>query len=204
MKAKLQQVFGLIHSQRGQYTQARETLEAALAEQRLLLGPDHLTRSIVVCARAGVLRLWRRGAGSHSSPGSLDRHRRVYGDEHEKTARALFAMAPLAPISTLPERCFHRRSSSTAGVASKPSRRGHEPGRSGPIPQSESATGSGRGRSTCRPWPSSRAPAARHPKAIGLMSDYASLLSDMNLEAEAEPIKGQRSNWAVKCLVTAR
>ncbi len=28
---------------------------------------------------------------------SLDRHRRVYGDEHEKTARALFAMAPLAP-----------------------------------------------------------------------------------------------------------
>ena len=41
VKAKLQQVFGLIHSQRGQYTPARETLEAALAEQRRLLGPDH-------------------------------------------------------------------------------------------------------------------------------------------------------------------
>ena len=97
MKAKLQQVFGLIHSQRGQYTPARETLEAALAEQRRLLGPDHPDALESLLALGRVL----YGAGDEQRARSLlqeslDRHRRVYGDEHEKTARALFALAPLA------------------------------------------------------------------------------------------------------------
>ena len=51
VKAKLKQVFGLIHYERGEYTPARDALEEALAEQRRLVGPDRpdalesLTRS---------------------------------------------------------------------------------------------------------------------------------------------------------------
>jgi serine/threonine-protein kinase len=41
VRAKLQQVFGLIHQTRGQYVQARQALDEALAGQRRQLGPDH-------------------------------------------------------------------------------------------------------------------------------------------------------------------
>ncbi len=41
VRAKLQQVFGLIHNSRGKYAAARAALEEALAEQRRLGGPDH-------------------------------------------------------------------------------------------------------------------------------------------------------------------
>ena len=143
VKAKLQQVFGLIHSQRGQYTPARETLEAALAEQRLLLGPDHPDALESLHALGRVF--YGSGDGERARTllqESLDRHRRVYGDEHEKTARALFAMAPLAPNLDAAGAMFCTGArGSTAGVAPQPPRRGHEPRRSGPIPQSESRPG---------------------------------------------------------------
>ena len=96
VKARLQQVFGLIHSERGAYTPARKALEEALAEQRRLVGPDHPDALESLHALGRVL----YGADDESRARSLlqeslDRHRRVYGDEHEKTARAMFALAPL-------------------------------------------------------------------------------------------------------------
>ena len=41
VRARLQQVFGLIHAERGEFTPARTALEEALAAQRRLVGPDH-------------------------------------------------------------------------------------------------------------------------------------------------------------------
>ena len=102
VRAKLKQVFGLIHHERGEYTPARQALEEALAEQRRLVGPDHPDALESLHALGKVL----YEAADESRAGSLlqeslARHRRVYGDEHEKTARALFALAPLAASKDL-------------------------------------------------------------------------------------------------------
>ena len=143
VKAKLQQVFGLIHSQRGQYTPARETLEAALAEQRRLLGPDHPDALESLHALGRVL--YGSGDGERartSSPGvprpASPRLRRRAREDRAGANRS---------CSTCPEsrRCrgdvFTGARGSTTRVAPEPSRPGHEPGRSGPIPQSESRPG---------------------------------------------------------------
>ncbi len=190
VKAKLQQVFGLIHSQRGQYTPARETLEAALAEQRRLLGPDHPDALESLHALGRVL----YGAGDEQRARSLlqeslDRHRRVYGEEHEKTARALFALAPLAAnldaagamlsqALEVRQRVLPRNhpdlAMSLGALAQYHNRKGDRE-RSRALYRQALAVFEG--------------PDARHPKAVGLMSDYASLLSNMNLEAEAEAMQ---------------
>ena len=190
VKAKLQQVFGLIHSQRGQYTPARETLEAALAEQRRLLGPDHPDALESLHALGRVF--YGSGDGERARTllqESLDRHRRVYGDEHEKTARALFAMAPLAPNLDAAGAMF----SQALEVRQRVLPRNHPD-----VAMSLGALAQYHNRKADRERSRSlylqalaifEGPGARHPKAIGLMSDYASLLSDMNLEAEAETIQ---------------
>ena len=102
VRAKLQQVFGLIHAERGEFTPARTAFEEALAEQRRLVGPDHpdALESLQALGQA------MRGLGDDARARplleeSLDRHRRVYGDEHEKTARAMVALAPLVAATDL-------------------------------------------------------------------------------------------------------
>ena len=192
VKAKLQQVFGLIHSERGQYTPARETLEAALAEQRRLVGPDHPDALESLHALGRVL----YGAGDRQRARtllqeSLDRHRRVYGDEHEKTARALFAFAPLAPNLDAAGALFsqalevrqrvlppnHPDLAMSLGALAQYHNRKGDRERSRTLYEQALAIFEG--------------PGGRHPQAIALMNDYASLLGDLNLHAEAEAIQRQ-------------
>ena len=149
VRAKLKQVFGLIHSERGAYTPARQALEEALAEQRRLVGPDHPDALESLHALGRVL----YGADDESRARSLlqeslDRHRRVYGDEHEKTARAMFALAPLA--GGLGSR--RSRNAALAGardpttrVATEPSGPGHELRQPCRIPQAARRHGASAG-----------------------------------------------------------
>ena len=103
VRAKLQQVFGLINSTRGDYTAATAALTDALAAERRLLGPDHPDALDSLHALGDV----RHDAGDDRTARtllqeSLDRHRRVYGPNHEKTARALFVLAPVVAADNLP------------------------------------------------------------------------------------------------------
>ena len=102
VRAKLQQVFGLIHAERGEFTPARTALEEALAAQRRLVGPDHPDALESLQALGQTM----RELGDHESARrlldeSLARHRRVYGDEHDKTARAMVTVAPLVAATDL-------------------------------------------------------------------------------------------------------
>ena len=170
--------------------QARETLETALAEQRRLVGPDHPDALESLHALGRVL----YGSGDEERARallqeSLDRHRRVYGDEHEKTARALFALAPLAPNLDAAGAMF----SQALEVRQRVLPRNHPDVATslGALAQYHNRKGDReRSRSLyLQALAVFEGPGARHPKAIGLMSDYASLLSNMNLEAEAEAIQ---------------
>ena len=193
VRAKLKQVFGLIYSERGQYTPAREALEEALAEQRRLVGPDHPDALESLHALGRVLH------GSDDEPRarsllqeSLERHRRVYGEEHEKTARALFALAPLVAGADLDAAgALHSQAlevrrrvlppnhpdlaMSLGALAGYHDRHGDRE-RSRALYQQALAV--------------FRDPAARHhPRAVTLMNDYASLLGEMNKHAEAEAMQ---------------
>ena len=123
VRAKMQQVFGLIQQTRGDYAAAGAALDEALAAERRLLGPDHPDALDSLHALAVV----RRAAGDRDRAApllreSLDRHRRVYGAEHEKTARALFALAPLVDEVDRPGAgaCSKRRSRSDAACCRRP------------------------------------------------------------------------------------
>ena len=123
---------------------------------------------------------------------SLDRHRRVYGDEHEKTARALFALAPLAAGADLEaagalltqaleirRRVLPRNhpelAMSLGALAEHHNRRG-ELERSRELYRQALAV--------------FRDPSERHhPRAIKLMNDYASLLGELKAHAEAEALQ---------------
>ncbi len=111
VRARLQQVFGLIHQTRGQSGPARAALEDALAEERRLRGPDHPETLESLQALAEVVHF----AGDDERARtlldeSLDRHRRVYGEEHERTARVLVALADVVLEDDLDEggRLLHR------------------------------------------------------------------------------------------------
>ena len=199
VRAKLKQVFGLIHSERGEYTPAREALEEALAEQRRLVGPDHPDALESLHALGRVL----HGADEASRARrlleeSLVRNRRVYGEAHEKTARALFALAPLvagadlaAAGALLAQALEIRRqvlppnhpdlAMSLGALAEYHNRRGDR----------ERARALYREALAVFPDPAAR----HHPRALSLMGDYASLLSEMNAHAEAEAL--QRETIAV-------
>jgi serine/threonine protein kinase len=104
VRAKMQQVFGLIKHTRGNFAAAGAALDEALVAERRLLGPDHPDALESLHALGEV----RREAGDDERATallreSLDRHRRVYGPEHEKTARALFALAPLVDRDDRPK-----------------------------------------------------------------------------------------------------
>jgi serine/threonine-protein kinase len=193
VKAKLKQVFGLIHYERGEYTPAREALEEALAEQRRLVGPDHPDALESLHALGQIL------YAADDEPRarvvlreSLDRHRRVYGAEHEKTARALFALAPLLAATDLNasgallsqsleirQRVLppnHPDLALSLGALAEYHRKRGEQKRSRALYQEALAV--------------FRTPGERHhPRAITLMNDYASLLGEMNANAEAEAMQ---------------
>jgi eukaryotic-like serine/threonine-protein kinase len=204
VKAKLQQVFGLIHSERGAYTPAREALEEALREQRRLVGPDHPDALESLHALGQVL----YGADDESRARrllqeSLDRHRRVYGEEHEKTARAMFALAPLLAGADL------EAAGALFSQALEIRRRVLPPN------HPDQATSFGalaeyhrqrgdleRAREMYRQaFAVFRNSSERqHPRAIRLMSDYASLLEDMNAYAEAEAVQREAIDVGVQVL----
>ncbi len=102
VRAKLQQVFGLIHAERGEYTPARVAFEQALAEQRRLAGPDHPDALESLLALGETMGGLGEDARARSLlEESLDRHRRIFGDKHERTARAMVALAPLVAVTDL-------------------------------------------------------------------------------------------------------
>jgi serine/threonine-protein kinase len=93
VRATLEHVFGLIHQTRGQYGPARQALQEALDVRRQLLGPD----------AAGTLEsLQALGEVCHEAGDdvrarallleSLERHRRIYGGRHPRTARVLASL----------------------------------------------------------------------------------------------------------------
>ena len=101
-RARLQQVFGLIHAERGEFTPARTALEEALAEQRRLVGPDHPDALASLQALGQTMReLGDRESARRLLDESIARHRRVYGDQHDKTAGAMVSVAPLVAATDL-------------------------------------------------------------------------------------------------------
>ena len=102
VRARLQQVFGLIHAERGEFTPARTALEEALAAQRRLVGPDHPDALESLQALGQTMReLGDLESARRLLDESIVRHRRVYGDEHDKTARAMVNLAPLVATTDL-------------------------------------------------------------------------------------------------------
>ncbi len=199
VRAKLNQVFGLIHYERGDYTRAGAALEAALAEQRRLVGPDHPDALDSLLALGEVL----HGAGHVTEARSLvqeslARNRRVYGEQHEKTARALFALAPLVASAdldaeealllealevrrrVLPQN--HPDLALTFGALAEHHRQRGNLDHSRELYRQAFAV--------------FQSPTERqHPRAVTVMNEYAELLGTMNADAEAEAV--QRAAIAV-------
>jgi eukaryotic-like serine/threonine-protein kinase len=94
VRARLQQVLGLVYAARDQFAEARRALEQSLAEQRRLLGPDH-PETIESLLQLGLLldEMGEAEGARRLLEEALDRGRRVFGEEHEKTARALASLA---------------------------------------------------------------------------------------------------------------
>jgi serine/threonine-protein kinase len=183
VRARLQQVFGLIHTQRGEFTPARQALADALAVQRNLGGPD----SPDALASLHALGEAVRGLGDESTARrlldeSFERHRRVYGSGDERTARAMFALAPLVGATDLDaERALltdaleiRRRelpgddpdlALSLGALAGHHRRRGELPRSQELYRQALAVFGDAASR--------------RHPASVRLMGEYARLLGDL-------------------------
>ena len=96
VRAKLQQVFGLIHQARGQYAPARAALEGALEEQRRSAGPDHPETLATLQALGEVAHYGGDDPRARVLlDESLARHLKLYGEEDVRTARVLAALAPV-------------------------------------------------------------------------------------------------------------
>ncbi len=193
VRAKLQQVFGLIHQTRGQYAQARQALDEALDEQRRQRGPDHpesLETLQALGELAGVLDDRDRARALLEE--SLERHRRVYGERHERTARVLHALGPIVMTRDLEEggrllmRALEIRRARLApndpvlaenlkSIAAYHWRR-EEYDRARQTYQEALAV-----------WPTAQD--RRHPNAIAILNDYAVLLAELNEHAEAEKLQ---------------
>jgi tetratricopeptide (TPR) repeat protein len=104
VRAKLQHVFGMIHQTRGQYAQAKQALEEALAEHRRLSGPD-APDSLESLQALGELSNYGADEGRARSllQESLERHTRIYGERDARTARVLHALAPVVASRTSDE-----------------------------------------------------------------------------------------------------
>jgi eukaryotic-like serine/threonine-protein kinase len=97
VRARMRQVFGLIHEARDEPAEARAAFQRALYEQLPLVGPDD-PDAIESLYQLGVL---REGAGESERAGvllfdALDRSVRVFGENDDRTARTLLALAQVA------------------------------------------------------------------------------------------------------------
>ena len=193
VRAKVQQVFGLIHQTRGQYAQARQAFDEALAEQRRQRGPDH-PESLETLQALGELAslLDDRDRARALLEESLERHQRVYGERHERTARVLHALAPIVATRNRDEggrllmRALEIRRATLA------------PG--DPLLAENLSSLAAyywqrnefeRARETYQQalavWPT--VADRRHPNAITILNDYAVLLAELNEHAEAEKLQ---------------
>ena len=193
VRARLQQVFGLIHQTRGQYARARQALDEALAEQRRRRGPDH-PESLESLQALGELAsvLDDNDAARALLEESLERHRRVYGEQHARTARVLHALAPIVATRDLEEggrllmRALEIRRATlppndpvlaqNLGSLAGYYRRRDEYDRARETYQQALAV-----------WPTVQD--RRHPTAITILNDYASLLGELNQHADAERLQ---------------
>ena len=204
VRAKLQQVFGLIHKARGQYVPAREALEQALDEQRRLAGPDHpetLESLLALGELAHFVGDDERARALLEE--SLERHRRVYGDEHERTARVLFALAPVVATRDLDE-------GGKLLMRSLAIRRAALGANHPDVAESLAALGvyylrrkeydraidSLRQALAVFPTPQDR----RNPIAITILNDLAAVLNRVNAHAEAETLEREAIDIGVQVL----
>ena len=194
VRAKLQQVFGLIHQTRGQYAQARQALDEALAEQRRQRGPDH-PESLETLQALGELAgfLDDRDRARALLEESLERHRRVYGEQHERTARVLHALAPIVMTRDREEggRLLMRALEIRRATLAPNDPVLAENLRFARCSITGSATSTSAPRETYQQalavWPTVQD--RRHPNAITILNDYAVLLGDLNEHAEAEKLQ---------------
>jgi serine/threonine-protein kinase len=193
VRARLQQVFGLIQQTRGQYREARAVLDAALAEQERVLGTDHpdtLDSLEAVAEVAAALGDNERARALLEE--SLRRHTRVFGDSHERTSRVLHALAPVVAITDLDEggrllmRAVEiRRARLGAGDPSRAEVLGALGGyytRRLEYQRAQDAY-----KEALAVFPTAQA--RRHPTAITILNDYANLFSVLARYAEAEALQ---------------
>ena len=193
VRARLQQVFGLIHQARGEYSQARQDLDEALAEQRLRRGPDH-PESLESLQAIGELAsaLGENERARALLEESLERHRRVYGEMHERTARVFHALAPVV-ASRDPdtgERMLVRALAIRRAILPRDhpdiaealgSLGGYYYGRHDYERSREAYT------QALAVWPAPQD--RRHPIAIKILNDFAALLAALNEHANAEKLQ---------------
>ena len=192
-RARLQQVFGLIQQTRGRYAEARQALDAAIAEQRRLLGDDHpetLESQQALAELAASLGETERARTLLDE--SLRRHTQVFGEGHERTARVLQALAPVVATTDL----------DAGGRLLLRAVEIHRARLPPDDPVRAIALGSLAGYYTQRAeydrakdtyqqalavFPTQQA--RRHPSAITILNDYATLLGTLNQHADAEAMQ---------------
>ena len=192
VRARLQQVFGLIQQTRGQYVEARRALDAAFAEQQRLLGADHPETLESMQALAELTALLGEDASRALLEESLRRHTQVFGDRHERTARVLHALASVVANTDVDEggRLLMRaveiqrarlRPDDPARAETLGSLGGYYARRT----EYERASEAYREALAVFPTPLAR----RHPVAITILNDFATLLGTLNQRAQAEVVQ---------------
>ena len=193
VRAKLQQVFGLIHQTRGQYAEARLALDEALTEQRRQRGPD-APESLESLQALGELAslLDDNDRARALLEESLERHRRVYGEQHERTARVMHALAPI-------EMTRDREEAGRLLTRALDIRRATLSPTDPVLAENLSSLAAyyrqrneyDRARRTYQEalavWPNAQD--RRHPTAIAILNDYATLLGELNEHAAAEKLQ---------------
>jgi len=204
VRAKLQQVFGLIHQTRGQYAPARRALEEALEQQRRLAGPDQpealesLQRLGEVCHYGGDDERARSLLEE-----SLERHRRTYGDLDPRTARVLEALAPVVAKGDMNKAGeLLRRSLEIRRAALGPSHPDLASSLSSLAGYHFQRQEYERARELFRQALDvfSRPQDRRHPLVITILSDLASVLGQMNAHAEAEDLQREALGLGMEIL----
>jgi serine/threonine-protein kinase len=189
VRARLLQVFGLIYYARDQYTEAQRALEQALDAQRTLLGPDH-PDAIESLYRLGQL-FEHMGDEDRARPlfeEAYQRSRRVFGEDHEKTAQALAALASPKRFEegvALLERALEIRRRilppNHPAIAENLSQLA--------LLHAESGRNEDARRLYSLALATFRGPAERrHPKALEVMNDFAVLLDKLGEYPEAETL----------------
>jgi eukaryotic-like serine/threonine-protein kinase len=182
-RARLLQLFGRIYAAQDRYPEARRALEQALAEQRRLLGPDHPDAVDTLDELGAVLHTIGDAGARSLLEESLDRNRRVHGEEHVRTARALAALGSdsishLRQALAIQERLLPAR---------HPDRVASEAALAAYLFQQGDMQGArARYASTLAAFPTPEL--RRHPVLLALMSGYATLLRSLGELAAAEAL----------------